>query len=125
VLPEVYVRAAVAVIALLAQWIGVHDPARTAPLTWPETLANVDHLADEGNVDAITMLIADYFADVGPDKALEVARCESGLRPWARNGRYVGLFQIGGADPDDPARENVAQARRMFDRRGWQPWACA
>ena len=119
---NLYVQAAMGVITTLQSWIGVHAPERTEPLTWPEVLSNIDHLAnDEHNTDAITMLITDYFA--GDDsKAVRVARCESELNPKAYNraGPYVGLFQIEQGPTD--ARTNVAQAREMQLARGWQPW---
>ena len=117
-----YVAAAIGVIMHLSNWIMHNDPGRTEPLTWPEVTSNIDHLAnDEHNIDAITMLITDYFSDQ-PEKALKVARCESGLNPLAynRSGPYIGLYQIENGPSD--ARENVAQASRMHERRGWQPW---
>ena len=64
-------------------------------------------------------------------QALRVARCESGLSVWARNGQYLGLFQMG-----DYARAryghawNVwAQARAAYryfiaSGRDWSPWSC-
>lgn len=48
--------------------------------------------------------------------------CESGGNPHARNGRYVGLFQIGNGVTDPET--NVMQAHMMWARRGWQPWEC-
>lgn len=117
-----YVAAAIGVIMHLTNWIGINDPGRTEPLTWPEVTANIDHLADdEGNKDAVIMLITDSFRGE-EQKALRVASCESGFNPKARNGYYVGVFQIGGGSPF--ARENVEHAKRMRDARGWQPWEC-
>lgn len=117
-----YVKAALAVILHLQTWISVNDPSRETPLTWDEVTSNIDHLAnDEGNTDAVTMLVTDYFSDE-PVKALRVATCESGLNPRARNGIYVGVFQIGYGSED--ARENVRHAKQMRDDRGWQPWEC-
>lgn len=77
--------------------------------------------------------------------ALAVARCESGLRnvPGARNAdgsRDWGIFQLNdgagqwsrstlallGGTPSttlDPPW-NVRAARRLWARRGWQPWTC-
>jgi len=63
--------------------------------------------------------------------ALTVAECESGFRTDARNGQYLGLFQMG-----DWARSSyghggtaLAQAKaahRLFVDTGrtWQPWSC-
>ena len=45
-------------------------------------------------------------------QAIEVSRCESGWSHWARNGQYLGLFQMG-----DFARSRYGHA--------WNPWAQA
>jgi len=114
--------AALAVIAKLSLFIDTYTPERTEPLTWPEVTSNIDHMADdERDPDAVQMLIADYFSDQ-PSKAIRVAKCESGLDPRAYNryGPYIGIYQV--QDGPTGARDNVAQARRMFEMRGWQPW---
>lgn len=54
-----YVRAAHAVIAALLSFIGIHTPERTEPLTWPEVLSNVHHMAADGNRDAAMMIYVD------------------------------------------------------------------
>lgn len=54
-----YAKAAAAVIATLLAFIGAHTPERTAPLTWPETLANVRPMAANGDPDAAMMVLAD------------------------------------------------------------------
>ena len=68
----------------------------------------------------------------GPDgdKAVRVARCESTLRPHAKKGQFIGLFQMGaneradyGHGPD--ALAQVRAAYELFRDRGWQPWTCA
>lgn len=64
-------------------------------------------------------------------QALRVAFCESGYNVWARNGQYLGLFQMGsyarsryghGYDPWTQARA----AYRYFrdSGYGWGPWTC-
>jgi hypothetical protein len=117
-----YLSAAVGVIMHLQTWIVANDPGRVEPLSWPEVTSNLDHLADdEGNTDAVRMMIADYFQDE-PTKALRVAQCESGFNPKATNGYYKGVFQIGGGSLI--ARENIEHAKRIRDNRGWQPWEC-
>ena len=50
-----------------------------------------------------------------------VMLCESHGNP--SNGVHHGLFQIAGG-PMDPAT-NVAAAFRMYQQRGWQPWAAS
>ena len=64
-------------------------------------------------------------------EAVEVARCETGgtFSVYARNGQYLGLFQMG-----EFARSRyghgwtaLAQARsayRYFREAGWSPWEC-
>jgi hypothetical protein len=64
-------------------------------------------------------------------QAIEVSRCESGWSHWARNGQYLGLFQMG-----DYARGRYghawnpwAQARAAWkyfvaSGKDWSPWSC-
>lgn len=64
-------------------------------------------------------------------KAVAVARCESTLSVYARNGQYVGLFQMGarerqmygGSSMD--AWEQTRAAYAYYRRAGWGPWECA
>lgn len=63
--------------------------------------------------------------------ALRVARCESGLRTTARNGQYLGLFQMGAWERrtyghGDSALEQARAAHRYFvaSGRDWSPWTC-
>ena len=65
------------------------------------------------------------------DEAVAVAWCESRLTTTARNGQYLGLFQMGsyaralfGHGPT--AREQAEAAHRYFVRSGrdWSPWSC-
>lgn len=64
-------------------------------------------------------------------QALTVARCESNLKTWARNGQYLGLFQMSwlarqlfGHGPS--AQQQARAALRYFVRSGrdWSPWTC-
>ena len=62
-------------------------------------------------------------------EALAVARCELRLQPWARNGQYLGLFQMGNerAASVRPRRMAADQARAAFryfvaSGRDWSPW---
>jgi hypothetical protein len=64
-------------------------------------------------------------------QAVRVARCESGIRPWARNGQYRGAFQMGSAERErwGHGPSIWAQARaalRYFNNSGkdWSPWQC-
>lgn len=65
------------------------------------------------------------------DDAIRVARCESGLHVWARNGQYLGLFQMGSYARSTYGHSNSAlgQARAAFryfidSGRDWSPWTC-
>lgn len=52
---------------------------------------------------------------------VRVAGCESGLNPWAQNGRHRGIFQIAGSTLG-LVEEHVALAHSMWRSRGLQPW---
>ncbi len=65
------------------------------------------------------------------DQALQVARCESGLRTGAENGQYLGMFQMGSNERalfghGASALEQAKAAHRYFVRSGrdWSPWSC-
>lgn len=71
-------------------------------------------------------------------RAIDIARCESRLRPDAVNGSHRGLFQVSirwhaariarlGYTPDDmfSVAPNIAVARSIQREQGWRPWACA
>jgi hypothetical protein len=64
-------------------------------------------------------------------QALQVASCESGLTTTARNGQYLGLFQMGSSERrlfghGATAIEQVRAAHRYFvaSGRDWSPWSC-
>jgi len=61
--------------------------------------------------------------------ALHVAWCESSLRPYARNGQYRGIMQMGSSErarfghgPGTWAQARAAY--RYFLIAGWRPWEC-
>ena len=69
----------------------------------------------------------------GPDctAAVAVARCESRLHTDARNGQYLGLFQMGSLARQlfghgDSAEKQARAAFRYFvaSGRDWSPWSC-
>lgn len=80
-------------------------------------------------------LIKKHFPD-DADRALAVARCESGLNPFAQSKTNDGgVFQINvaahgerlkelGLDIWDP-EDNVKFARILYEEEGWRPWVCA
>ncbi|MFN8222433.1 MAG: hypothetical protein U0R50_04195 [Gaiellales bacterium] len=64
-------------------------------------------------------------------EALQVARCESRFSTTARNGQYLGLFQMGESERriyghGPTALEQSRAAHRYFVRSGrdWSPWSC-
>ncbi len=64
-------------------------------------------------------------------EALQVAHCESRLTTTARNGQYLGLFQMGSSERalfghGETAYEQARAAHRYFVRSGrdWSPWSC-
>jgi hypothetical protein len=75
--------------------------------------------------------ICHVFGDRYCGQALRVARCESRFRPHARNGQYLGLFQMGsserrrfghGATPY--AQAKAAHRYFVLSGRDWSPWSC-
>ncbi len=64
-------------------------------------------------------------------EALQVSRCESGLRTTAQNGQYLGLFQMGSSERriyghGATAIAQATAAHRYFVDSGsnWGPWSC-
>jgi hypothetical protein len=65
------------------------------------------------------------------DQAVSVAWCESRLSADARNGQYLGLFQMGSRERElfghgPTAYEQADAAHRYFvaSGRDWSPWSC-
>lgn len=77
--------------------------------------------------------VAAIRAVFGPDhadEALTVARCESGLSTRARNGQYLGTFQMGDYARSryghgDSALEQARAAHAYWEDAGWSPWQCS
>lgn len=74
--------------------------------------------------------ICDAF-DSYCDEAIQVAWCESRLQPTARNGQYLGLFQMGSYARElyghgSTAHDQAVAAHRYFvsSGRDWSPWSC-
>ena len=68
-------------------------------------------------------LVAQLFGPAAPT-AFRVIQCESGGNPNAHNpSGATGLFQIL-EGPYDPTA-NVEEAFRMWQQRGWEPWAAS
>lgn len=87
-----------------------------------------------GTVSDAEAAVRARFGPAG-DKAVAVARCESGLRPHASSGQYRGLFQIStrwhaarvarmGYTLDQlyDAAVNAHVAWAIWSEQGWRPW---
>ena len=79
---------------------------------------------------SVTTAICHYFGSYCW-QAVRVARCESGLSVWARNGQYLGLFQMGSyararyGHGNDAWSQSRAAYRYFIDSgRDWSPWTC-
>jgi len=75
--------------------------------------------------------ICHVFGDRYCGQALRVAGCESHLRLTARNGQYLGLFQMGSSERrrfghGRTAFRQAKAAHRYFvlSGRDWSPWSC-
>ena len=104
----------------------------TAP---PTTAAPVTRYT----ADQVIAMIREAWPDDSEERAIEIARRESGWRNWAYNGSCCyGVFQIhynshkrrltarglGLAGLYDP-RVNIAIALEIFQEQGWSPWSTA
>jgi hypothetical protein len=86
----------------------------------------------ETSTSAIRVACAAYR--VSCSDLFRVARCESSLDPFATNGRYLGLFQLGPAHLSDPVIRatspfnpyaNAIHTARYVAAHGWgSQWEC-
>lgn len=84
-----------------------------------------------GTQDRNAAVIQKVFGRYYGSQAVRVARCESGLSVWARNGQYLGLFQMGAyararyGHAWNPWAQARAARRYFVDSgRDWSPWSC-
>lgn len=72
--------------------------------------------------------LASAATGVSSRELYAVARCESTLNPFASNGRYQGLFQLGwapfGFSPFDPVANALSAAMTVQRDGGWREWQC-
>jgi hypothetical protein len=72
--------------------------------------------------------LASRVFNIDETKMRTVAWCESTMRPWATNGRYRGLFQLGwapfGLDPYDPVANALSAAQTVARDGSWRQWEC-
>lgn len=81
-------------------WIGVPAADAAAP-----------RRVQRGTPAYRAWIIRRVFPDRYQETAVRVARCESGLSPFARNGKYRGLFQVS---------PGLRRDYRGFGRGGWR-----
>lgn len=72
-----------------------------------------------------------WVAEWRQEQALKVFTCESGLNPWATNGQYLGVAQMGEYERRSTGwkwrvKNQIRAAKRYFNRTGraWGPWTC-
>ncbi len=72
--------------------------------------------------------LASRVFGVSESKMRAVAYCESTFNPFASNGRYHGLFQLGwspfGMSPFDPIANALSAARTVAHDGSWRQWSC-
>lgn len=78
-------------------------------------------------VDYALRLASSVFG-VSYYKMRSVAWCESRFQPWATNGKYSGLFQLGwspfGFSPYDPIANALSAAQTVAHDGSWRQWEC-
>lgn len=79
----------------------------------------------------IPLTICEVFGDRYCGQALRVAWCESRLDTRARNGQYLGLFQMGfserrryGHGSDALTQSRAAFKYFVASGKDWSPWSC-
>ena len=104
------------IAAICAASLVLIQPATSAPSS------------KSGAIRAIRAVFGKYG-----DQAVRVAGCETGYTysVWARNGQYLGLFQMGSYARGRYGHSNNAwgQARAAYryfvdSGRDWSPWSC-
>lgn len=89
--------------------------------TRPRTV-RASPVLDEATKQRVIAAIFSY-SDWDANRMLRIAMCESGLNPWAVNGKHHGIFQIANSTLG-LIEEHVALAHSMWVHRGYQPWEC-
>lgn len=94
----------------------------------------VDNFAKRRECSDVPCMIRARWSGTGAEeKALRIARCESGFNPNAKNRRSsaFGVFQfldstwrsVGIVKTSNPELQ-IEAAFRLWKQRGWQPWVC-
>lgn len=82
----------------------------------------VRYTVDEATKDRVIAAIYAY-SDWDAARMVRIASCESGLNPWAVNGKHHGILQIANSTLG-LIEEHIALGHRMWVARGYQPWQC-
>lgn len=84
----------------------------------------------QGQTKPVPLTICDVFGRYC-DQALKVSWCESRWHTSARNGQYLGLFQMGSSErrryghgPDAFSQARAAWRYFTASGRDWSPWTC-
>lgn len=125
--PTVLLVAVLALVALLLA-VRAHSSNRAVGLRVHAAPALV--AARAGAVPSVVRVICAVFRGYCGE-ALRVSWCESRWRVWARNGQYLGLFQMGrveraqyGHGPGAWAQARAAFRYFTATGRTWRPWSC-
>ncbi len=136
--------AAAAVVSLLAMALPLGLlPATTAPASAarrvPDSVCDIPWRRGPRYVKRLIRCAARRWeVPGGPEKAIQVARCESGFDPFAYGNGNAGVFQqrlvywperarrfgVPGFSAYN-GRANVIVSVRMAHNVGWAPWSCA
>lgn len=131
-----YIIASAIVLGVILGGIGLIPSVEVyeAPPEVEEVPSIPEPVEEDWTQERIIALIRDTFPE-DPERAIAIARCESGLRPDAVGPTQDGgVFQIHipshgkrleelGFDIWDPV-DNVKFARMLYDEQEWQPWVC-
>ena len=114
--------------AKLVKAVAARDAARAEARSLRRTLMHSPSVAE-------ALTLASVVYGVPRSELSSVAWCESTHRPWARNGRYRGLFQMGPMFEGSPfGRAGVSvwsphvaalTAAYTVSREGWSQWECS
>jgi hypothetical protein len=120
----------IAVLALLALLLAVRAHSSNRAVVLRVRAAPAPVAARVGAVPPVVRAICATFRGYC-GQALRVAWCESRWKVWARNGQYLGLFQMGAWERAHYGHgwNAWAQSRAAFryfaaTGRSWRPWAC-
>lgn len=97
---------------------------------WQRRLTAARRQAARISSASVPALICRVFGSVC-GAARSIAWTESRYRTWAKNGQYLGIFQMGSSEretydtlPYTTAYNQIVDAHNMYLARGFEPWYC-